>query len=121
MNKTDNRVTCSGVGGAGQSVIWFVEYPNIPGTDPSSVGTCQANAGNSCTGQPTVGFTPSRPSGNVSVMTVDATRVLSYVFGNVLSCYANNRAACDIDKICKSLSLFNNPRVFRCGNIFPKL
>ena len=117
MNETDNRVACSGVGGAGQSVAWYVEYPNTPGVNPTTVGNCAGNAGNNCTGQPVIGFTPSRPSADVSVMTVDATKVLSYMFGNVLSCVANNRAACDMDKICKSLSLFNNPSVFRCGNL----
>ena len=101
MNKTDNRVTCSGVGGAGQSVAWQVEYPNNPGVNPTTVGNCAGNAGNNCTGQPVIGFTPTRPSADVSVMIVDATKVLSYMFGNVLSCAANNRAACDIDKICK--------------------
>ena len=117
VNKTDNRVTCSGVSGAGQTVAWYVEYPNITGAKPLKVGQCPANEGTNCTGQPIIGFTPSRPSPDVSVVTVDATKVLSYMFGNVLSCIANNRAACDIDKICKSLSLFNNPSVFRCGNL----
>ena len=100
-NKTDNVVTCSDVGGPSQSVLWMIEYSGYGPDTTLIVGACQAGAGDSCTGQPVVGFTPRRPSGDVSVMTIDETKVLGYMFGNVIVCSAGTRATCNIDHVCK--------------------
>ena len=109
--RTDNLVTCRGIGGAQWKVSWSIE--DLPGsTGSAGLSDCAANAvGSNCGGQGSLlGFTADRPSGDVSTMTINPNIAPTYVSGTTLVCIVRhsndtrrNTTRCAMDLICEYL------------------